>query len=120
MIDELINTALDQAGNSEERELVSLAEKVDQMISERNEYARQIFDLESELRRFYDCNEAAHESRIALKEDFDLTDLTIKRINALQGKAARAKATHLLEECRDIRDASRKQLVKQPFSLLYA
>lgn len=108
MIDELINTALDQAGNSEERELISLAEKVDQMISERNEYARQIFDLESELRRFYDCNEAAHESRIALKEDFDLADLTIKRINALQGKTARVKATRLLKECRDIRDASRK------------
>lgn len=108
IIDRLLSKATDYQRTSEESELRRLSEHVDNLVVERLDYAKRIQEYESELRRYYDTNQIAQDSRQVLREDFGLPDLTVKKINLLQGKESREKARVLLNECRSIREESRK------------
>jgi len=108
IIDRLLSKATDYQTTSEESELKQLSEHVDTLVAERLDYAKRIQEYESELRRYYDINQVAQDSRLVLKEDFDLPEATVKKINLLQGTVSREKAKILLDECRSIREESRK------------
>lgn len=108
IIDRLLSKATDYQTTSEESELSRLSEHVDTLVAERLDYAKRIQEYESELRRYYDTNQVAQDSRQVLKEDFGLPEITVKKINLLQGKESREKAKALLNECRKIRQESRK------------
>jgi len=108
IIDRLLSKATDYQTTSEESELRRLSEHVDTLVEERLDYAKRIQEYESELRRYYDTNQIAQNSRQVLKEDFGLPEITVKKINLLQGKESREKAKALLNECRSIREESRK------------
>ncbi|MCP9810183.1 AAA family ATPase [Cyanobium sp. HWJ4-Hawea] len=108
IIDRLLSKATDYQTTSEESELVRLSEHVNTLVTERLDYAKRIQEYESELRCYYDTNQVAQDSRNVLKEDFGLPEITVKKINLLQGKESRDKAKILLQECRSIREESRK------------
>jgi len=108
IIDRLLSRATDYQTTSEESELRRLSEHVDTLVAERLDYAKRIQEYESELRRYYDTNQVAQDSRQVLKEDFGLPEITVKKINLLQGKESREKAKALLNECRKIRHESRQ------------
>jgi len=108
IIDRLLSKATDYQTTSEETELRRLLEHVDTLVAERLDYAKRIQEYESELRRYYDTNQVAQDSRQVLKEDFGLPEVTVKKINLLQGNESREKAKALLNECRKIRQESRK------------
>ncbi|MCT0219502.1 AAA family ATPase [Synechococcus sp. CS-1329] len=108
IIDRLLSKATDYQTTSEESELKRLSEHVDTLVAERLDYAKRIQEYESELRRYYDTNQVAQDSRQVLKEDFGLPEITVKKINLLQGNESREKAKVLLNECRSIREESRK------------
>lgn len=108
IIDRLLSKATDYHTTGEESELKRLSERVDTLVAERLDYAKRIQAYESELRRYYDTNQVAQDSRQVLKEDFSLPEITVKKINLLQGKESREKAKVLLNECRSIREESRK------------
>lgn len=108
IIDRLLSKATDYQTTSEESELKRLSEHVDTLVAERLDYAKRIQEYEAELRRYYDTNQVAQDSRQVLKEDFGLPEITVKKINLLQGKESREKAKALLNECRKIRQESRK------------
>lgn len=108
IIDRLLSKATDYQTSSEESELNHLSEHIDTLVEERLDYAKRIQLYESELRRYYDTNQNAQESRQVLKEDFGLPEITVKKINLLQGRESREKAKALLNECRIIREESRK------------
>jgi hypothetical protein len=108
IIDRLLSKATDYQTTSEQSELSRLSEHVDTLVAERLDYAQRIQEYESELRRYYDTNQVAQDSRQVLNADFGLPDVTVKKINLLQGKASREKVKILLTECRRIREESRK------------
>jgi len=108
IIDRLLSKATDYQTTSEESELRRLSEHVETLVAERLDYAKRIQEYESELRQFYEINQVAQSSRRVLEEDFGLPEMTIKKINLLQGKESRHKAKMLLEACRKIREESRK------------
>jgi hypothetical protein len=108
IIDRLLSKATDYQTTSEESELRRLSDHVDTLVAERLDYAKRIQEYESELRLYYDTNQIAQDSRQVLEEDFGLPENTIKKINLLQGKQSREKAKVLLNECRSIREESRK------------
>ena len=72
IIDRLLSKATDYQTTSEESELRRLSEHVDTLVAERLDYAKRIQEYESELRRYYDTNQVAQDSRQVLKEDFGL------------------------------------------------
>jgi hypothetical protein len=108
IIDRLLSKATDYQTTSEESELCRLSQHVDTLVAERLDYAQRIQEYESELRRYYDTNQVAQDSRLVLNADFGLPDVTVKKINLLQGKESREKAKTMLTECRRIREESRK------------
>jgi hypothetical protein len=108
IIDRLLSKATDYQTTSEESELKRLSEHVDTLVAERLDYAKRIQEYESELRRYYDTNQVAQDSRQVLKEDFSLPEISVRKISLLQGKESREKAKALLNECRKIREESRK------------
>jgi hypothetical protein len=108
IIDRLLSKATDYQTISEASELKRISDHVDILVAERLDYAKQIQEYESELRRHYDTNQVAQNSRTVLKEDFGLPESTVKKINLLQGNESRAKAKALLDECRSIREESRR------------
>jgi len=108
IIDRLLSKATDYQTTSEESELRRLTEQVDTLVAERIDYAKRIQEYESELRHYYDTNQVSQDSRQVLKEDFGLSEMTIKKINLLQSNESREKAKALLNECRSIREESRK------------
>lgn len=108
IIDRLLSKATDYQTTSEESELRRLSEHVDTLVEERLDYAKRIQEYESELRRYYDTNQIAQKFRQVLREDFGLPEITVKKINLLQGRESKEKAKLLLNECRSIREDSRK------------
>lgn len=108
IIDRLLSKATDYQKTSEESELRRLAARVDTLVAERLDYAIRIQEYESELRKYYDSNQVAQDSRQVLKEDFGLPEITIKKINLLQARESRQKALAMLSECRRIREDSRR------------
>jgi superfamily I DNA and/or RNA helicase len=108
IIDRLLSKATDYQTISEASELKRLSDHVDTLVAERLDYAKRIQEYESELRRYYETNQDAHNSRQVLKEDFGLPEITVKKINLLRDKESRVKARILLNECRSIREESRK------------
>ena len=108
IIDRLLSKATDYQTIGEENELRRLSDHVDILIKERVEYAKRIQEYESELRQYYDKNQIAQSSRKELEDLFDLPELTVKKINLLKSKDSRAKAKELLNECRRIREESKK------------
>ena len=108
VIDRLLSKATDYQTTSEESELRRLSDHVDTLVNERVDYAKRIQEYESELRQYYDTNQIAQSSREVLKEDFGLPELAVKKINLLKSKDSRDKAKVLLNECRQIREESRK------------
>ena len=108
IIDRLLSKATDYQTTSEESELRRLSDHVDNLVAERLDYAKRIQEYESELRHYYDTNQVAQDSRQVLKEDFGLPEISVKKINLLRGNETKEKAKLLLNECRSIREESRK------------
>ena len=108
VINELISKATDYQTGNEVNELQRLTKTVQTLVKERQEYAIRISDFESELRKYYDVNQEALDSRKVLEEDFALQESTIKKINLLSSEKSRSKAQILLSECIEIRESSRR------------
>ena len=82
VINELISKATDFQTSNESNELSRLTETVNLLVQERQEYAVRISEYESELRKYYDANQEALNSRKVLEEIL-LRESTIKKINLL-------------------------------------
>lgn len=108
VINELLGKATDYQTSSEKNELKRIIDTVNTLVSERQEYAKKIYEFESELRQYYDNNQKALDSRKVLEEDFDLPETTIKKINLLNSNESRLKARKLLDKCTEIREESRR------------
>lgn len=108
VIDRLLSKAEDYQIFNEQNELKRLSERVDTLVKERLDYAQRICEFESALRKYYDYNQIALDSREVLKDDFALPDETIKKINLLNGRETKSKAELLLSKCTEIREESRK------------
>ena len=108
VINELIAKATDYQTSNEKNALDRLKETVNLLVQERQEYAVRISDYESELRKYYDTNQEALDSRKVLEEDFALQESTIKKINLLSSESSRLKAKKLISECTQIREQSRR------------
>ena len=108
VINELLSKATDYQTSNERNELDRMEKVVHNLISERQEYASKIFEFESELREYYENNQQALDSRNVLQEDFNLSEITIRKINLLRGDRSRKKAKQLLDECNLLRESSRR------------
>ncbi|BEV35766.1 AAA domain-containing protein [Synechococcus sp. M16CYN] len=107
VINDLLSRATDCQTSIEENELERLSKTVDTLIVEKQNYASKIFNLESELRQYYNNNQRALDCRKILEEDFALSETIIKKINPIQNNKSRLKARRMLKECINIRELSR-------------
>jgi hypothetical protein len=107
-LERLISKATDYQTTTEEADYLRLSSHVSELVRERAEYAKRIQEYESDVRRHYDSNQAAIESRKVLEEDYELQEESIRQINLIRSSSSAEKAQRLLEECRAIRETGRK------------
>ncbi|NDC37178.1 MAG: hypothetical protein EBZ48_03900 [Proteobacteria bacterium] len=106
-LERLINKATDYQTSREEADYHRLSSQVRDLIKERGEYAKRIQEYESDVRKHYDSNQAAIESRKVLEEDYELQEECIRRINLLHNRSSCEKSQKLLDECMAIREKGR-------------
>ena len=108
IIERLIGKATDFQTTTEEADYSRLASRVNELIKEREEYAKRIQEYESVVREYYDSNQTAIETRKVLEQDYNLAEDAIRRINLVQDGDAAVKARSLLDECTAIRNEARR------------
>ena len=109
-IDDLLRKVHDyQMMSQEKNKLQKLSDDVDNLVQDRHGYDKNIFKLESTLRQYYLYSEKVEKLRKILKEDFDLSDDIIRKINLLSDEEICGKVKRLLNECIKIREQSREK-----------
>jgi len=107
-IERLIGKATDFQTTTEEADYERLTHRVNELVKEREEYAKRIQEYETIVRQYYDSNQTAIETRKVLEQDYDLAEHSIRRINLIGNKETSDKANSLLQECIEIRDDARR------------